>query len=634
MNKVVNINLNGIIISIDEVAYEHLKKYIDALHRHFTGTEGAGEIISDIESRIAELMQLKLTDTYTVIQVKDVDDVIAVMGNPWEMASEEEEQQQDKQRNRQQTGEKSDPKRLKRDPHNKVVGGVCSGIGNYFGIDPIIARAAFLVSLFVFGTGVLLYIVLWAIMPEASPDELPQFSGNATRKLFRNPDNKVLGGVCSGAAAYIGIDEVWLRIAFAIAVFFFGTGVLAYLVLWVIIPEAKTSTEKLQMRGSNVDISNIEREVRNAASNLSSRAGSVSPVLKTILKIVAILFGIGLFFSVVLPGSIGLVFLTFIMEHSGDFSVLLKAITVNDTIFYLAKFGIIAVIGSVVLGIAVFVLRLFIKFKLRYLSIVSSIMFVGGIVMCVMAGVKYAQEVDAEATVVDEEHLLACQDTLLIGVNDVLLDEDAKRFDVEIDHEEVDWAIVKDRLLMSKPRLRIKLAEGNKMEVKVKREARGNTKEEAELLAKDAKLNVAVDSSSVRFDNKMSISQVYKHQEVSIGLWIPQGRVLKVEREAIKFLHDFDASDYDYDDLYEPNFQYFKVTDKGLRCISCEKSDWANDQEEDEQKERKNKKHSARIEIEEVVTDSTSQNGKIKVVKKVKKVGPLTISETEKVEHK
>ena len=92
MNKVVNINLNGIIISIDEVAYEQLKQYIDALHKHFSGTEGSAEIISDIETRIAELLQLKLTDNYTVILPKDVADVIAVMGNPWQMECEDEAQ--------------------------------------------------------------------------------------------------------------------------------------------------------------------------------------------------------------------------------------------------------------------------------------------------------------------------------------------------------------------------------------------------------------------------------------------------------------------------------------------------------------------------------------------------------------
>ena len=88
MNKVVNINLNGIIITIDEEAYERLKNYIDQLRKHFSGTEGSAEIISDIETRIAELLQLKLNATYQVILLKDVEEVIAIMGLPGDMDSE------------------------------------------------------------------------------------------------------------------------------------------------------------------------------------------------------------------------------------------------------------------------------------------------------------------------------------------------------------------------------------------------------------------------------------------------------------------------------------------------------------------------------------------------------------------
>jgi hypothetical protein len=94
MNKVVNINLNGIIITIDEEAFGKLKNYIDALRKHFAGTEGSAEIISDIETRIAELLQLKLSAAYTVIQSNDVDEVIGIMGNPWEMESGEEGQEE------------------------------------------------------------------------------------------------------------------------------------------------------------------------------------------------------------------------------------------------------------------------------------------------------------------------------------------------------------------------------------------------------------------------------------------------------------------------------------------------------------------------------------------------------------
>jgi phage shock protein PspC (stress-responsive transcriptional regulator) len=83
----------------------------------------------------------------------------------------------------------------------------------------------------------------------------------------------VLGGVCSGISAYFDIDSIWLRLAFVIlAVFAFGSGVLAYIILWAIIPEAKTASEKLQMRGERVNIANIEKECSRGVRGLKREA--------------------------------------------------------------------------------------------------------------------------------------------------------------------------------------------------------------------------------------------------------------------------------------------------------------------------------------------------------------------------
>lgn len=82
-------------------------------------------------------------------------------------------------------------------------------------------------------------------------------SGN--KRFYRNVDEKVFGGVCSGIAAYFDFDPIWLRLAFALSFFFAGTGLILYLILWLIIPAARTTAEKLEMRGERVNISNIEK---------------------------------------------------------------------------------------------------------------------------------------------------------------------------------------------------------------------------------------------------------------------------------------------------------------------------------------------------------------------------------------
>ncbi len=618
MNKVVNINLNGIIISIDEVAYEQLKQYIDALHKHFSGTEGSAEIISDIETRIAELLQLKLTDNYTVILPKDVADVIAVMGNPWQMEGEEETQSSTQSSSQNNTQNTVVPKKLKRDPHNKVISGVCGGLGNFLNIDPIIARAGFLISFFVFGSGLLLYLILWVIMPEATPNELPQFSGTSSRKLFRNTDDKMIGGVCSGIGSYLGVSEVVMRVVFIISFFAFGTGLLAYVILWLIIPEAKTATEKLQMRGSNIDINNIEREFRNATSNLTQKA-TTSPVLKNLLKVVTIMVGLLVLFTIVLPGSILFLVLTFGIGGSGDFSEFVRTITINDTILMLAKWGINAIVFSVVLGFAALAFQLITHKKVRYVSVITTILFFGGIASSIVALLMYRSEIKHEVVLITNEQELAVNDTLLIKLNPAFLDDDVDEFDFHLKDGEVSWKIQNDMLLFKEPRITINPSRNNLMQVKLKRESWGKTQEEAEDLARKASLNLVVDSSMVILDNGVGLAnQPFKNQELTLGLWIPIGTVLKVKYDALEMIKNEDIENA-VDDIEETSYVYLKVTDEGVDCLTCDRSNWTAD---------------TKIEIEESITDSTSKDKKTKVNTTIKKIGPITIKKSRTIEIK
>lgn len=85
-------------------------------------------------------------------------------------------------------------------------------------------------------------------------------STSKSRKLYRDTDGGMIGGVLAGLGHYFGIDKVWLRVIVLLLVFAFGTGILAYLILWVVMPEARTTSEKLEMHGEPVNISNIEKK--------------------------------------------------------------------------------------------------------------------------------------------------------------------------------------------------------------------------------------------------------------------------------------------------------------------------------------------------------------------------------------
>jgi len=160
MNKVSSINLGGYPFTIDEDAFEYLRQYLDAIHRHFRGVEGNEEITSDIETRLAELFQASLGNR-PIVTMKDVKDAVAVMGAPEDFGAEPLSENP-KEKFNIKTG-----KRLFRNPEEEVIGGVCSGIAAYFGIqDPLWVRLFFVVVALSGGFGVPLYIILWAIMPK------------------------------------------------------------------------------------------------------------------------------------------------------------------------------------------------------------------------------------------------------------------------------------------------------------------------------------------------------------------------------------------------------------------------------------------------------------------------------------
>jgi len=183
MKITVSINLGGYSFNIDEDAYAELKRYLKNLEFHFSGEESSSEILSDIETRVAELFRTKLTSYKQVINIQDVQQVITVLGTPEDISDTEGRTTREK------------------------------------------------------------------------------FSSPGYHRMYRDPDHRVIGGVCSGVAAYWKLD-IWLvrLIFFILAVM--GVGILIYLILYIVLPEAKTTTEKIEMKGNPVNIHNITESVK------------------------------------------------------------------------------------------------------------------------------------------------------------------------------------------------------------------------------------------------------------------------------------------------------------------------------------------------------------------------------------
>jgi phage shock protein PspC (stress-responsive transcriptional regulator) len=183
MKITVSINLGGYSFNIDEDAYAELKRYLKNLELHFAGEESSSEILSDIETRMAELFRTKLTNYKQVITIEDVHQVISILGTPEDISDNE------------------------------------------------------------------------------GPTARDKFSSPGYHRMYRDTDHRVIGGVCSGMAAYWDL-ELWLvRLIFFILAMM-GIGILIYLILYIVLPEAKTTAEKIQMKGNPVNIHNIKDSVK------------------------------------------------------------------------------------------------------------------------------------------------------------------------------------------------------------------------------------------------------------------------------------------------------------------------------------------------------------------------------------
>jgi phage shock protein PspC (stress-responsive transcriptional regulator) len=184
MKITVSVNLGGYFFNIDEDAYAELKMYLRNLELHFAREESSSEILSDIETRMAELFRAKITSYKQVINIEDVKQAISVMGTPEDISDSDQ------------------------------------------------------------------------------PDSREKFTSRGYHRMYRDTDNRVIGGVCSGMGAYWNIDPLVLRIIFIAITLAGGIGFIVYLILYIVVPEAKTTAQKIEMKGEPVNIHNIKESVK------------------------------------------------------------------------------------------------------------------------------------------------------------------------------------------------------------------------------------------------------------------------------------------------------------------------------------------------------------------------------------
>jgi phage shock protein PspC (stress-responsive transcriptional regulator) len=190
MKITVSINLGGYSFNIDEDAYTELKRYLKNLELHFAGEESSSEILSDIETRMAELFRTKITSYKQVINIEDVRQAISILGTPEDISDNE------------------------------------------------------------------------------GPSPRDKFSSPGYHRMYRDTDHRLIGGVCSGMGAYWDIDPLIIRVIFVALALAGGLGVMVYLILYIVLPEAKTTAQKIEMKGNPVNIHNIKDSVKKEFDNV------------------------------------------------------------------------------------------------------------------------------------------------------------------------------------------------------------------------------------------------------------------------------------------------------------------------------------------------------------------------------
>ncbi|MFY0481888.1 PspC domain-containing protein [Flavobacterium sp. PLA-1-15] len=521
MNKTVNINLGGMFFHIDEDAYQKLTRYFEAIKRSLSNSNGQDEIIKDIEMRIAELFSEKHTSDKQVINLRELDEVIAVMGQPedYRIDNEEAEFQQ--------------------------------------------KNTSF------------------------------EYASKPTKKLYRDKDGGMIGGVLAGLGHYFGIDKVWLRILLLILVFAYGTGFLAYIILWIVMPEAVTTSEKLEMTGEPVNISNIEKKVREEFDNVSEKfknvnydkmgnqvktgadkvVSNIGNVFMSIFKVFAKILGVML----ILSGATTLFFLLVGIFTLGTtafiefpWSGYIEA--GNYTDYPVWTFGLLMLFS---VGIPFFYLMV-LGFKLllpemKSLGNVFNYTFLAlwiiSIALVISLSIKQATQFAFEGKSVKKELLqLNPNDTLQIKfrynesfANDIY-DYDNYRL--------VQDSTDTEMIFSSDVHIRILKSDDKQAYIQIIKEADGESLSAAKRTAEKINYVYKLEGNQLILDNYLLTEAVnkFRNQEVEINLYLPEGIKFKAD-EAFR---DRDNSDDMFFNLHYSSADYvYHVQSSRVKCLTC-----------------------------------------------------------------
>lgn len=463
--------------------------------------------------------------------------------------------------------------------------------------------------------------------PESFIDDDPETSGwseqrsdprrESNKRLFRDPDSRVVGGVCSGVSQYLGIgDPIWLRLALVISVFFFGTGFLLYLILWIIIPEARNTAEKLQMRGENVTVSNIEKKVNEEMETVKNKwnefhgnngAGRkvgnffhrlitlVVSLITMFIKFIAKIIGF-VFLMVGLIGFLSLMSIPFglpamiSLGNDGVISSFVVQDILNNLVGGTGILILIMISGVLVLGVPLIALaylglRLLVNFKSHFKGVGLSLiaLFIIGVVMSFAVSMIVASDFSSEGSNTEtvELHLATDPDkTIALALNHELGDDEpnveANVFDLNL------ITAGNSTQIYGKPELDINMAKTGGPKLIIKRLARAKKKQDAVERASKIEYGFTVSDTAILFNGYFAIpeDELWRSQNVKLELLLPVGYTIHLSDEMKRMIYDID----NVSNTSDRNMvgRRWTMTPSGLKCVDCEGLDSPNLRDSDD----------------------------------------------------
>ncbi len=539
MNKTVNINLAGIFFHIDEDAYLKLQRYLEAIKRSFTDSQGRAEIIADIEARIAELFNERVQNDKQVIRIKEVDEVISIMGQPED------------------------------------------------------------------------YLVDDAIF-EDEPQATYKRRSQPSKKLFRDTDNSYIGGVSSGLAHYFGIDAIWIRLAWVLLIFGAGTGVLLYILLWILVPEAKTTTEKLMMTGEPVNISNIEKKIKdgfdsvtetvsdvaknvsdsvsNAAKKVDVKKGAnsiksssrsffdtLADVIMFFLKVFAKLVGVFLIFV----GASALIALIIGLFSLGAADIIpgmdmLDIFNAGNTPIWLVSLMVFFTVGIPFFFLFYLGLKILIN-NLKSIGNIAKFTLLGlwliSIIGLIIVGIKQASEHAFEERFIEKTELpITATDTLQVKM--VSHDNfNARNFyrhsDFKLAYNENGEKVI----FSSNIDIIVKSTTDSVARVAIEKRADGRDYDKAIERAKNINYHFELDNNTLLLDSYLTTDpkNKYSEQKVDVILYLPENTVVYFNNSTKSFLY---YKKYDGNIISKAHTNHFvKILDEDSECLDCPEED-------------------------------------------------------------